>query len=242
MNLCIDIGNTRIKIYGAKKDKVELLWVAEEWPEGFKALEKIIKKNKIKHGILSTTRNENPVLLDFLENKLKAFFLLDHATDLPIEILYETPKTLGRDRIAVVVAAQHLFPNKNSLVVNAGTCITYDFITVDKKYLGGSIAPGMRMRFNAMHTFTDRLPLVEPIETPSFIGTTTNTSMITGVVEGCIAEIEGRIQQYRHEFGDLQGIITGGDGSFFGNKMKNKIFVHPNLLPIGLNAILEYNI
>jgi len=241
MNLCIDIGNTRIKVFQVDFDETKLILVKEEWDENFEELKHLLKTHRFQNGILSTTRTDNQSLIDILSKELENFLFLDHLTPLPIKLLYETPSTLGKDRIAVTVAGKHLFPKNNVFIINMGTCITYDFITFDKKYLGGSIAPGMKMRFKAMNTFTDRLPLVEARELDSFIGTTTEKSLITGVVEGCVAELDGRIDQYNEKFGNIITILTGGDASFFEKKLKNEIFAHPNLLPTGLNEILTYN-
>ncbi len=241
MNLCIDIGNTRVKVYQVASDKPELILVKEEWETDFAELKQLLEKNNFENGILSTTRTDNLDLKNILSEKLKNFTFLDHSTPLPIKLLYETPNTLGKDRIAVAVAGKHLYPENNVFIINMGTCITYDFITFDKNYLGGSIAPGMNMRFKAMNTFTDKLPLVKAKELDNFIGTTTEKSLITGVIEGCIAELDGRIDQYSNKFGNIITILTGGDASFFEKKLKNEIFAHPNLLPIGLNEILKYN-
>ncbi len=241
MNLCIDIGNTRIKLYKVEGQSATLLHHQPEWEEDFEILEKTIIKHEFTSGILSSTRTKNENLIEFLEQNLKYFLLLDNTIELPFDNLYETPKSLGRDRMAVAAAALDIFPDENSLIINMGSCITYDFITKEKKYLGGSISPGMKMRFKAMNSFTDKLPLVEAKEVSSFIGINTETSLITGVIEGIICEISGRISQYEEEFGEIRAILTGGDAIFFENKLKNEIFADSNFLPIGLNAILEHN-
>lgn len=242
-NLCIDIGNTFIKLYLVEKsDKVTLLERMPEWDEDFKLLAQFIEEHELKQGILSSVRHTNTALLDFLQNKLNYFINLSPDTPVPINNQYEQPQTLGKDRLGGVVAANHLFPDKNCLYISSGTCITYDFIDHTGKYWGGSIAPGMYLRFKSLNDYTDKLPFVKPQELDDFIGKTTEKSILTGVIEGFIAEIDGRIQQYEARFGSIQALITGGDALFFEKKLKNEIFAHPNLLPIGLNKILEYNI
>jgi len=242
MNLCIDIGNTFIKIYTVENTTtIHLHHRIPEWNKDFKLLENIIHKYKLKKGILSSVRHHNPALIIFLEQNLSHFINLSQDTPVPINNQYQQPQTLGKDRLGGVIAAHHLFPDKNCLYMSAGTCITYDFIDKTGKYWGGSIAPGMYLRFKVLNDYTDKLPLVQARFQEDFIGTTTETSILTGVVEGCIAEIKGRIRQYQAQFGSIQALITGGDALFFEKKLKNEIFAHPNLLPIGLNKILEYN-
>jgi type III pantothenate kinase len=161
---------------------------------------------------------------------------------LPIKILYATPQTLGVDRIAGSCGALQLFPGKNTLVIDAGTCITYDFTDSSKQYYGGSISPGLKMRFQAVHTFTARLPLVSPAENPELIGNSTETSIQSGIVNGTVAEIDGIIDRYRQKYPDLQVILCGGDGPFFENKLKASIFASPDLVLIGLNSVLIHNV
>ena len=165
--------------------------------------------------------------------------ILDENTPLPIKNLYETPATLGKDRLAAAVGARAIFPGKNVLSIDAGTCITYDFLTKDGEYLGGSISPGIRMRFRAMHAFTGRLPLVEPEDFTGLIGKTTAESLLSGVINGVCEEIKGLIARYNEQYEDLTAVITGGDHEYLHNKLKINIFAVPDLVLPGLNEILD---
>jgi type III pantothenate kinase len=180
---------------------------------------------------------------DQLTDGIKAnrIFILSPALPLPITIQYDTPHTLGVDRIAGACGAKQLFPDVHTLVIDAGTCVTYDFTDSQGIYYGGGISPGLRMRFEALHTFTAKLPLVEPGQAP-LIGTNTETSIQSGVVNGMLAEMDGIIRQYQEKYPLLQVILCGGDGSFFENRLKASIFASPDLVLIGLNSVLIHNV
>ena len=168
-------------------------------------------------------------------------FLLTHLLPLPIQIKYKTPKTLGVDRIAAVCGAIDIFPNKDSLVIDAGTAITYDFVDRQGNYEGGAISPGIEMRFEALHTFTERLPLVTKTGDLPLIGSSTETCIRSGVLNGAIAEMEGIIINYKQLYPDLGVVLCGGDSLFFENKLKPTIFAAPDLVLSGLNRILLHN-
>ena len=241
MNLCLDIGNTRTKAAFFDDGMLKEVIIFEQLiPEN--RLIGLLQKNEIENAILSSVKNHPPVLEEILDKNTHFFIKLSHEMPLPIQILYATPKTLGRDRIAVVVAGHHLFPQHPVLVIDAGTCITYDFITETGNYKGGGIAPGIAMKFKALHTFTDRLPLIELNSYFPLIGCTTEESILSGVVMGTIAEMDGIIDRYRHIYPNLMVLITGGAGIFFETHVKNKIFAFPNLLLQGLHQILNYNV
>lgn len=241
MKLCIDVGNTQVKlgVYDAE-GKMQYFGRIENLTAA--GLKNILSDWTIEYAILSSVRAEHEAVLDYLTKRLKKVVKLSSELPLPITNQYKTPKTLGNDRLAGVVGASVLCPNENVLVVDAGTCIKYDFITADKTYLGGSILPGIEMRFKALNHFTAKLPLVEPAELDSFIGNTTQTSIQTGVLFGVLHEFKGFKQQYQQQFGDIKVLVTGGDTSFFESQLKNEIFAQPNLVLIGLNKILDYNI
>lgn len=169
-------------------------------------------------------------------------FVLHHTLPMPIVNDYATPHTLGVDRLAGVCGAWSLHPGQASLVIDLGTCVTYDFINHMGHYLGGAIAPGMAMRFQAMHTFTARLPLVKPAGDVPLIGNSTETCMQSGVIQGMTAELDGIIQQYQEKYPTLRVILCGGDALFFENKLKASIFAVPDLVLMGLNAILIHNV
>ncbi|MPR32179.1 type III pantothenate kinase [Salmonirosea aquatica] len=167
---------------------------------------------------------------------------LDSQTPLPITKDYETPATLGADRIAAAVGAGYLFPNEDLVVIDMGTCITYDYLDQAARFQGGLISPGMRMRFKAMHTFTQRLPLVEPGPAPTLIGKNTRHAMLSGVMNGLVAEINGIMAAYRTQSPACRVVLCGGDVPFFESLLKPPIFVVPQLVLIGLNRILQHNV
>jgi type III pantothenate kinase len=154
---------------------------------------------------------------------------------------YATPKTLGVDRIALVSASVDQFPDNNVLIIDAGTCITYDFITDENVYLGGAISPGIRLRYKALNNLTANLPLLETNQPKSIIGDSTEESIHSGVVNGVIKEIDGLIEYYKENHQDLTVILTGGDANFLSNQLKNSIFANSNFLLEGLNFLLDYN-
>lgn len=241
MNLCIDIGNTQVKL-GVYDSKNSLLSFSKHPELTIAILETLFLNFEIKQAILSSVRAEHAVVLDFLERKLKTVLQLSFKTNIPIQSQYETPETLGNDRLAAVIGAHALYPKEGLLVVDAGTCITYDFISAEAKYLGGSILPGIQMRFRALHELTAKLPLIKQEHLERFIGTSTKTSIQTGVLCGVLHELRGFKWQYEQEFGNIKVIVTGGDASYFESQLKNEIFAQPKLVLIGLNTILNYNI
>jgi type III pantothenate kinase len=191
--------------------------------------------------IISSVKTDE-ALISSWASKAKRYFILNSDLPLPITNLYATPKTLGMDRLAAVCGAHQLFPSDNCLIIDAGTCITYDFKDKEANYHGGSISPGLAMRFKAVHTFTAKLPLVTPKPGVKLIGQSTETSIQSGVVNGLLAEIEGIIRQYLEKFPELQVILCGGDAGFFENQLKASIFASPELVLMGLNTILNYNV
>lgn len=165
---------------------------------------------------------------------------LDRNTPLPIGIRYETPETLGADRIANAVAACAEFGHGASLVVDCGTCITCTVVSAGM-LLGGSISPGSALRFRCLHEGTGRLPLVGPAENPELLGEDTRTSIQSGVQIGLRAEIAGLVDLYRAQFGEINVILTGGDAPQFEPHVKSTIFARPNLTLTGLHEIFQYN-
>jgi len=237
--LIIDIGNTlqKLAIFEGKalifKETFQRLGPAD--------VAAFIEKHGPFHGIIQSAVTIYPPEIEAILGRAAKFILLTDLVPLPFKNLYETPKTLGKDRVAAVAGAFSLFPGRNVLVIDAGTCITYDIINERSEYLGGGISPGIRMRFKAMHTFTGKLPLIEPEEFDGLIGTTTRGSLLSGVYNGVKGEITDIIDQYRQHYSDLQIVITGGDHDFLLNKLKISIFAAPELVLQGLNEIFDYN-
>lgn len=237
MNLTIDIGNTRTKLTLFRGNDIVVERSAEVLTAAL--IDDIISQYPVRRAIVCAT-GKMPDSIGHLQ-RIVPTVLLDSRTPLPIANCYATPETLGSDRIAVAVAAHALYPQQNVLVVDCGTAITYELVTADGRYLGGAIAPGLRLRFRALHDHTARLPLLAPEPEFDMLGNTTETCIRAGVQQGAIAEIDGYIEAMSKKIGHLETIITGGDAFFFADKLKNRIFVAPNLLPQGLNCILQYN-
>lgn len=240
MNLAIDIGNTRTKIGVFQGAKLLEKRIWENWKS--QDLFQLITNQKIENIILSTVGESVKEDLRQYFRSGFCYIELESHTPLPIRNLYRTPETLGKDRLAAVIGAYQLYTAEACLVIDAGTCITYDFLSADGAYLGGNIAPGLGMRLAAMHHFTARLPQVEIEENDQLIGQSTHSAMQNGGVLGMMLEIEGYIQFAQSRFGQINVILTGGDADFFAKKMKNEIFVNHNLVLVGLNKILNYNV
>lgn len=239
MNLTIDIGNTRAKTgLFAGPDLLERrVWENENLPE----IISYATNHQVQNVILSTVGKPIDPTLE-AELSQRFFYLqLTHQTLLPIRNAYSTPETLGKDRLAAVIGAWQLHPGEHCLVVDAGTCITYDLLRADGVYLGGNISPGLAMRFRAMHEFTARLPLVDRSEQIALVGTSTETALRIGGQMGMTLEIDGFIRLLRDQYGSLRVLMTGGDAEFFAKVSKSEIFVNSDLVLTGLNKILTYN-
>ena len=237
MNLAIDIGNTQVKFGLFDKDGLKETYLPND------GIEQILSNKKIKNAIISKTGANDEIEYWLREKKIKTL-ILSSELKLPLEIAYKTPETLGADRIAGSVAASALFPDKNVLKIDFGTCITYDFVNNRQQFLGGAISPGMIMRFKALHNYTAKLPLVDPMQYLQYelTGSDTATSILSGVVNGIKEEATGIIKEYNQRFGNLQVVATGGDAGFFVTLLKNEIFARPYLVLEGLNRILNFNI
>lgn len=238
MNLILDFGNTLQKI--AVFDKKELFEVKSFKSINLNDIKTFIKNYEIKSAIISSVINYPNEITDFLKNKFR-FIELSSQTPIPVSNKYKTPNTLGNDRLAVIVGANAQFPSADVLVIEAGTCITYDFINSNNEYLGGSISPGINMRFKALHNFTDKLPFVEVNDIKILTGQTTEESISSGVENGVLTEVDGIIQLYKEKYSTLKTIISGGDINFFDKKLKNSIFAVSNIVLKGLNEILNFN-
>jgi len=240
-NLIIDIGNTNAKLVVFEGNQIASFdRTVNRGVELIDKLRIVLSHHKDCRCIISSVLEEEVHLIDFLKQNTLCLIQFTKDTALPISLKYDTPKTLGNDRIAGAAAAHNIFPDCNVLVIDAGTAITYDFVDASGRYCGGNIAPGIRLRFDSLHQFTSKLPLVQPSETYLATGTSTETAIRGGVQMGILFEIEGYIQHYKARNPDLKVILTGGDAFYFAEKLKNTIFAEPNLVPIGLNSILSY--
>jgi type III pantothenate kinase len=237
MNLVVDSGNTRIKV-GLFKGR-EL--IQKESFLDLSELKKFMGSVNSDNLLVSSVNHDPTEILSWASSKGKKIFLTP-TLPLPVHVAYLTPGTLGVDRVAAVCGALDLFPYQNCLVIDAGTCINYELLDAKGVYHGGAISPGVSMRFEAMHTFTARLPLVKSNENIGLVGNSTETCMQSGVMNGVLEEVKGIIQQYKLMYPDLIVIMCGGDYPFFENKLKPAIFVAPELVLIGLNRILRYHV
>ena len=240
MNLIVDVGNTYVK-FAVFENGILIYKLSFELNE-FKKRYKKLKKDypEIKKAIISSVGRLSKKEIDLIESDLP-IIELSSKTKLPFENLYATPNTLGVDRIALVCASVNQFSDKNVLIIDAGTCITYDFITKENKYLGGAISPGIRLRYKTLNNLTANLPLLETQIPKNIIGDSTESSIHSGVVNGVVKELDGIINQYLENYSDLTVILTGGDTKFLLNQLKNTIFANSDFLLEGLNFILEYN-
>jgi type III pantothenate kinase len=241
MNLVIDIGNTLTKVAIFDKNEITEKKVFNDSQSD--QLLYYVKNNLSADGIIiSAVTDIKPALNKLFRNNTN-FIELDEFTPVPVTNQYNTPATLGKDRLAAVVGGKLYYTDKNLLVISAGTCITYDFISVDNIYHGGAISPGLLMRFKALHIFTSGLPLLDMNEHfDKLIGQTTEESIQSGVLNGVVAEIECIVSKYKAQFPDFKAILSGGDFKFLGNRLNNRIFAVPDLVLTGLNKILEYNV
>jgi len=179
--------------------------------------------------------------VDYLKDKVNNFIYLNKKTKLPIINLYESPDTLGKDRLAAIIGANNIFKNQDVLVIDAGTAITFDFINKNNEYIGGNISPGLEMRYKSLNLFTSKLPLIKKDEKFNLIGKNTKEAIISGVQNGLVFEIDSYINIFKEKFNNIKIILTGGDSFFFEHKLKNCIFAEVFLIAIGLNKILIYN-
>lgn len=238
MNLVVDFGNTRIKAALFKERELLHLSVYENINEAISDDAFITKAEKCIIGSVTTDHQQ---FLHALPKHIKAIEFLA-TTKVPLKNAYKSALTLGSDRMAAAVGAFSIYPAQNVLVIDAGTCLKFNFITSSGEYLGGAISPGLQMRFKAMNHFTDKLPLVNMDENfNKLIGQSTEESILSGAMNGIVAETDGIIDDYKKQFPDLTVVLTGGDTAFFAKRLKNRIFTHPELVLIGLNEILIYN-
>ncbi len=247
MRLIIDFGNTLCKVAFYEND--EELNLHSFSNITLEMLQTHINKyinlqpvpGKITHCIVSSVINYPAEIKAYLQTTYQ-FIELNSNTPLPVSIKYETPNTLGNDRIAAVVGGKSLFPDQDLLIVDAGTCITFDFLNKNGDYLGGAITPGIKLRFKSLNNYTDKLPLIMHFgKDVKLIGSSTEGSIKSGVINGVKAEVNGIIENYREEYPEIKIIFTGGDINYFDTTPKNNIFAVANLVLKGLNTILNYN-
>ena len=233
--LIIDQGNTRCKYWLTRDDSWSEVLYLDNINSNFKKLP------DADYAILSATKHVESDVIAHLRKTFKSFILLTGETPVPFKVNYNSIKTIGPDRLANIAGIWSKNLNFPQLVIDIGTCITYDFLHPTRGYLGGAISPGFCLRNQSMHDHTDTLPLVEFHPTTNLIGTNTESSLKSGIVNGSIHEILGTIERYRERFPSLITTITGGDSHYFDNHLKSYIFADPNLTAKGLLKILRFH-
>lgn len=236
--LCLDFGNTRMKAAIFENGLLANTFVLNG--DGIQQVEAIVNEHQPEKSILSSVIHHDTAINDILQSKT-SFHLLNHLTKLNFTVPVGKPETVGADRLALSAAVVHFYPGKNNLVVGLGSCITYNFINKYNQFLGGSISPGLEMRFRAMHEQTALLPLIEKDWNFPLVGYDTKTNLLSGVIMGMAKEIEGIVEEYEKKYSNFNVVLTGGDCTYFERLLKKKIFADPNLLYKGLYAISETN-
>lgn len=239
MNLVVDIGNSRTKLYIFNENEIVNKTVCDAVsPE---LMLELLKKKDIGTVLFSSVARDVDDILDLVIAQGKKGIVFDHNTPIPIQNLYKTPQTLGLDRLAAAVGANELFPNQNIVIIDAGTAITIDFITTENQFIGGNISPGLNTRYKALHNYTNKLPLLELKSEWSVLGSNTETAITSGVQQGIVFELLGYINWFNQQYNNVKTIITGGDAQLLAKKMQQSIIVEPDLVLKGLNRIIQYN-
>jgi len=236
--ICLDFGNTRLKAALFNEATLQQTFVLNE--PVLEDLQNIVQQHQPTHAILSSVIEHDAAIETFLKAHTQ-FHRLNHLSKLPVTIPVGKPETVGTDRLAIAAAATTFYPAQNTLVIALGSCVTYNFINQQAQLIGGSIAPGMHMRFRAMHEYTAKLPLVNGDWNVPLIGYDTATNMQSGVVLGMAKEMDGIIDEYRKRFRNFNAVLTGGDMPFFEPHLKNRIFADFDFIFKGLYAISQFN-
>lgn len=239
MNLIIDIGNTRIK---ATLFDGNNLFEHKVYDTTSAILADTLYLSKAKKAIIGSVVDAQSNFYTAL-NAIIPTIIFTSSTKIPLNNLYQSASTLGSDRIAASIGAFYLYPNTNVLVIDAGTCVKYNFTNYKNEYLGGGISPGIQMKLKALHQFTSKLPLIQSdVLYTDLVGNNTKNSLLSGVLNGTVAEIDGIIDQYKLQFTNLICVLTGGDSEYLAKRLKNSIFANQNLVSKGLNDILNYTL
>lgn len=240
MLLAIDVGNTKVK--AAVFENNTLLSKEIFAPNQFKeTIDTILKKYPlIKNMIVASVGKIEKDDFLYFKSKVKVQFI-SNSNKFPFQNLYTTQNTLGIDRLVLAAGAVLKYPKQNRLIIDAGTCVTYDFVDENDNYLGGAISPGIRLRYESLHNYTANLPLLNREEPANTIGNATNQSIHSGVINGLTLEIDGFISTYSNNYKNFIIILTGGDSDFLDKRLKNNIFANQNFLLESLNQLFQYN-
>ena len=236
-SLCIDLGNTRKKCAVFNNGQIEEM---VELEDDERAITDLIEKYHPEKSILSSVIDHDKAIETILSSKTR-FQKLSYLSRLPFTSPVAKPETIGADRLALAAAAVYFYPGKNNLVIGLGSCVTYNFINRSREFIGGSISPGMDMRFTALHTFTARLPKITANWNFPLVGYDTRTNILSGVLLGMTKEIDGIIQEYSERYRNFNVLLTGGDSPYFARHLKSQIFADPELIFKGMYAISEFN-
>ncbi len=236
--LCLDLGNTRLKWAVFSDGEIRHSGILEG--DGVEDLKACIETYRPDKSILSSVVNHPPAMEELLNNHTR-YHKLDHHSRVPITTPVGKPETIGADRLALAVAAVHYFPETNILVIGLGSAVTYNYINRFHQFIGGSISPGMEMRFKSLELFTAKLPLVKPHWNFPLVGYDTKTNIQSGVMFGLAKEMDGVVDAYKERYANLQVLMTGGDAHYFMPFLKNRISLDPDLIFKGLYVISEYN-
>jgi type III pantothenate kinase len=236
--LCLDFGNTRLKA-GVFKNGSFIEEVSFE-NDSLETISSVVQKYKPNKTILASVINHDTEIESYLSTKTR-FHKLSSSSKLNFTVAVGKTETIGNDRLALMAAACSEFPGKNNLIIGIGTCITYNFINTASQFLGGSISPGMEMRFKALHDYTAKLPLVGSDKNLPLIGYDTKTNLQSGVIFGIVNEINGFIEKYNEKYGNFNAVLTGGDAPYFASQLKSRIFADINFLYKGLYTLSELN-
>lgn len=242
MKLVADHGNTACKYYFFDQKRLIGVYYGEGTRQQAHLDHVLHDHGPFQSAILSSVTGDDSEMERVLASAMPLLRFIPGQTPVPVAIHYKTPATLGPDRLAAAVGGQYLFPGLPVLTIDAGTCIKYDLVT-EGAYLGGIIAPGINMQAMAMHTFTGKLPLVQPDPKalPDLTGEDTRSAMLSGIINTTLAAMEGIITRYLESFPGLRVVLTGGHWQYFDKRLKYSIFAHPNLVGVGLNEILDFN-
>ncbi|PZP49532.1 MAG: type III pantothenate kinase [Pseudopedobacter saltans] len=237
--VCFDFGNTRHKC-AVFEDKNFLKEIVLE-DRGVEAVLQVLNSELPEYTILSSVVHHDPAIETLLAEKTK-FHKVSYLSKMVVDTPFPTKTNVGADRWALLSAAAELFPKKHCLVIGLGSCVTYNFLNNMEVFLGGSISPGLHMRFKAMNDYTALLPLQEPQWNIPLVGYDTPTNLLSGVILGMSKEIDGIIDLYKQKYNNLQVLMTGGDMPFFSSHLKNEIYADAQLVYKGIWSIGKLNL
>ena len=248
MNLCIDQGNSRTKVaLMTDEGRIVKDFIYRQFSSS--DVERLFELYDISDSIVSSVVNIEAAVVNTLHRLSQHFVLFDHMTPVPVINRYETPETLGLDRLAAAVGARHLCPDENLLIIDVGSAVTYDFVTEEGEFIGGNIAPGLKMRFTMLHRMTKKLPMVEADENeliPLF-GKNTRDAIVAGVIRGMAYEVKGYMRTLKEKMPHFRTFLTGGHAPYIlknvrsSRNEKREMHYEKHLVLIGLNEILVYN-